>query len=35
MGLPDRAGKDDTCTLALVCLAADYPRSLAALGVNL
>ena len=35
MALPDLSGNDDTCTLALVCLAVDYPRSLAALGVNL
>jgi hypothetical protein len=35
MTLRDPAGNDDTCTLALVCLAADYPRALAALGVNL
>jgi hypothetical protein len=35
MALPDLAGNDDTCTLALVCLAVDYPRALATLGVNL
>ena len=35
MALPDLAGNDDTSTLALVCLAVDYPRALAALGVNL
>lgn len=35
MDLPHLSGRDDTCTLALVCLAADYPRSLVALGVNL
>jgi hypothetical protein len=35
MALPHLSGNDDTCTLALVCLAADYTRSLAALGVNL
>jgi hypothetical protein len=35
MALPDLAGNDDTCTLALVCLAVDYPRALAALGANL
>jgi hypothetical protein len=35
MALPDLAGNDDTCALALVCLAADYPRALAALGANL
>jgi hypothetical protein len=33
--LPDLSGNDDTCTLALVCLAADHCRALAALGVNL
>jgi hypothetical protein len=35
MALPHLSGNDDTCTLALVRLAADYLRSLAALGVNL
>jgi Prenyltransferase and squalene oxidase repeat len=35
MALPDLAGNDDTCTLALVCLAADWGRALAAFGVNL
>ena len=35
MALPDLAGNNDTCTLALVCLAVDYPRALAALGANL
>ena len=35
MALPDLAGNDDTCTLALVCLAVDYPRALAALGARL
>ena len=34
MALPDLAGNDDTCTLALVCLAGDCGRTLAALGVN-
>ena len=33
--LPDLSGNDDTCTLALVFLAADHCRALAALGVNL
>jgi hypothetical protein len=33
--LPDLTGNDNTCTLALVCLAVDYPRALAALGANL
>jgi hypothetical protein len=33
--LPDLSRNDDTCTLALVCLAADHCRALAALGVNL
>lgn len=33
--LPDLSGNDDTCTLALVCLAADHCRALAALGVHL
>jgi hypothetical protein len=32
MALPDLAGNDDTSTLALVCLAVDYLRALAALG---
>jgi hypothetical protein len=35
MALPDLSGNDDTCTLALVCLAADSSRALAAFGVNL
>jgi hypothetical protein len=35
MALPDLSGNDDTCTLALVCLAADYRRALASLGVKL
>jgi hypothetical protein len=35
MAIPDLAGNDNTCTLAVVGLAANYPRSLAALGVNL
>jgi len=35
MALPDLSGNDDTCTLALVCLAADCGRALAAFGVNL
>jgi len=33
--LPDLSAVDDTCTLALVCLATDYRRALAALGLNL
>ena len=33
--LPDVSGNADTCTLALVCLAGDCRRALAALGVNL
>lgn len=33
--LPDLPSNDDTCTLALVCLAGDCRRALAALGVNL
>ena len=33
--LPDLLGVDDACTLALVCLAADYNNTLSALGVNL
>jgi len=35
VALPDLSGNDDTCTLALVCLAADCRRALAALGANL
>ena len=35
MSLPDLAGNDNICTLALVCLAADYRRALAAFGVDL
>jgi hypothetical protein len=35
MTLPDLTGNDDTCTLALVCLAVYCPRALAALGANL
>jgi hypothetical protein len=35
MALPELAGNEDTCTLALVCLAADCGRALAAFGVNL
>ena len=35
LALPDLSGNDDTCTLALVCLAADCRCALAALGVNL
>jgi hypothetical protein len=35
MAHPDLSGNDDTCTLALVCLAADCGRALAAFGVNL
>jgi len=35
VALADLSGNDDTCTLALVCLAADCRRALAALGVNL
>lgn len=35
VGLPDLSGNDDTSTLALVCLATDCPRALAALGVSL
>jgi hypothetical protein len=35
LALPDLSGNDDTCTLALVWLAADCRRTLAALGVNL
>ena len=33
--LPDVSANDDTCTLALVCLAGDCRRALAALGMNL
>lgn len=35
MALPDLSRNDDICTLALVCLAVDYPRALAALAENL
>jgi hypothetical protein len=35
MALPDLSGNDDTCTLAIVCLAADCGRTLAGLGANL
>jgi hypothetical protein len=34
MGLSDLSGNDDTCTLALVCLAADCGHALAAFGMN-
>ena len=34
MAFPDLSGNDDTCTLALVCLAADCRRALAVLGVK-
>ncbi|HZC23836.1 MAG TPA: prenyltransferase/squalene oxidase repeat-containing protein, partial [Candidatus Binatia bacterium] len=33
--LPDLLGVDDACSLALVCLAADYNNTLSALGVNI
>jgi hypothetical protein len=35
VALPDLSGNDDTSTLALVCLAADCPCALAALGVSM
>ena len=35
LALPNLSGSDDTCTLALACLAADHCRALAAFGPNL